>query len=109
MTGNATITRWNADIPPSEAAIRRIYAAEGLQPHIWGNSPGDRYAFHAHPYHKVLYCLEGSIRFVLGDGTALDLAPGDRLDLPPGTAHAAIVGPEGVRCIEAPRFSTHER
>lgn len=104
MTEKATITRWSGYAPPSEAAIRRIYAAEGLQPHTWSNAPGDRYASHEHPYHKVLYCLEGSIRFTLADGTALDLVPGDRLDLPPGTVHAAIVGPEGVRCIEAPRF-----
>jgi hypothetical protein len=29
--------------------------------------------------------------------------PGDKMVLPPHTAHAATVGAEGVRCIEAPR------
>ncbi|HEY8760821.1 MAG TPA: hypothetical protein VIP52_07920 [Candidatus Dormibacteraeota bacterium] len=28
------------------------------------------------------------------------LEPGDRLELPPGTRHAAIVGPGGVTCVE---------
>ena len=27
--------------------------------------------------------------------------PGDRLDLPAGTRHDAVVGPDGVRCLEA--------
>jgi hypothetical protein len=29
------------------------------------------------------------------------LSPGDRLDLDPGTEHAATVGPLGVTCVEA--------
>ncbi len=33
----------------------------------------------------------------------VSLGPGDRLDLPPGTPHAASVGDEGVACVEAPR------
>src|SRR5579883_3131497 len=97
------IARWSGGGAPSEAAVREVFAAEGLQPHSWSNGPGDRYAAHAHPYHKVLFCLAGSIRFVLADGMPLDLRPGDRLDLPPGTLHSAIVGPEGVRCIETAR------
>ena len=36
-------------------------------------------------------------------GTALDLAPGDRLELPAGTSHDAVVGPSGVECLEAHR------
>ena len=32
---------------------------------------------------------------------AVDLAPGDRLDLPAGTRHDAVVGPGGVTCLEA--------
>jgi quercetin dioxygenase-like cupin family protein len=50
----------------------------------------------------VLYCVSGSIVFHTDDGD-LELHPGDRLDIEPGTAHAATVGPEGVECMEAPR------
>ena len=75
---------------------------EGLSPGAWSNGPGDRYAPHAHDYDKVLVCAEGSIRFGLPDrGSAVDLAVGDRLDLPAGTRHDAVVGPEGVTCLEA--------
>ena len=50
----------------------------------------------------MLFCLEGSITFHLTDGD-VDLRLGDRLDLEPGTEHAATVGPDGCSCIEASR------
>ncbi len=50
----------------------------------------------------MLFCLEGSIVFHTDDGD-VELAAGDRLDLPAGTAHAATVGPDGCACIEAYR------
>ncbi len=75
---------------------------EGLDPGSWSNGPGARYAAHEHGYDKVLVCASGSIRFGLpGTGQSVDLAVGDRLDLPAGTAHDAIVGGDGVTCLEA--------
>lgn len=67
----------------------------------WGNGPGERYAWHEHDYAKILYCVAGSIIFHTQDGD-LPLAAGDRLDLPAHTPHAATVGPQGCRCVEAP-------
>jgi quercetin dioxygenase-like cupin family protein len=84
----------------SEDEIIATMRAEGLTPHGWGNAPGDTYGWHEHPYHKVLYCVRGSIVFHTHDGD-LELHQGDRLDLPPATSHAATVGPDGVRCVEA--------
>ena len=81
----------------------RAFAAEGCSaPRPWGNAPGDEYGWHDHRYHKVLFCLEGSIVFHTRDGD-FELVAGDRLDLDPGTEHAATVGPEGCGCIEASR------
>lgn len=73
----------------------------GLSPRRWGNSPGDRYGWHEHQDHKVLYCVEGSIVFHTHDEGDLELHAGDRLDLTPGTDHAATVGGDGVECVEA--------
>jgi len=79
------------------------FAVEGCSaPRAWGNGPGDTYGFHSHEYHKVLFCLEGSITFHLPEGD-VDLQAGDRLDLEPGTEHAATVGPMGCSCVEASR------
>jgi len=48
--------------------------------------------------------VRGSIRFDLpASGESFELRPGDRLDIPPGTHHSAVVGPEGVTCVEAAR------
>ncbi|MDP1846951.1 MAG: cupin domain-containing protein [Solirubrobacteraceae bacterium] len=90
-----------ADVsPPDRERIEARYAAEGLRPYAWGNAPGDRYDWHAHGYTKVLYCVTGSIVFHTRDGD-LALEPGDRLEVDPGTEHAATVGGEGVLCLEA--------
>lgn len=83
-------------------AIERM-AEEGCSPpRFWGNAPGDRYGWHSHDYHKVLFCLTGSITFHTGSGD-IEMRAGDRLDLAPRTEHAATVGPVGVECVEAPR------
>jgi mannose-6-phosphate isomerase-like protein (cupin superfamily) len=70
----------------------------------WSNGAGDRYAAHSHGYEKVLYCVDGSITFTLeADRRPLLLRPGDRMVLPAGTVHSAVVGPTGCTCIEGRR------
>jgi len=70
----------------------------------WSNGPHDTYAAHRHPYEKVLYCVDGSITFMLErEGRRLELKEGDRMVLPVGTVHSAIVGPAGCTCIEGQR------
>jgi hypothetical protein len=84
-----------------DVEARRTFLAEGCSPpRSWSSGPGDTYGRHDHPRHKVLFCLSGSIVFHTDDGD-VELAAGDRLDLDPGTAHAATVGRSGCRCIEA--------
>ena len=96
------LTRWTGAEPPTEPAIERIFREARLSPSRWSNGPGDRYAAHSHSYHKVLYCVRGSIRFLCGsDEELIDLAPGDRLDIPPSLPHSATVGRRGVACMEA--------
>jgi uncharacterized protein YjlB len=86
----------------TSAEIEARLAAEGLTPSAWSNGPGDRYAAHDHGYDKVLVVASGAIRFGLpNDGRDVNLTVGDRLDLPAGTSHDAVVGPSGVTCLEA--------
>lgn len=88
--------------PRSLRDLENWFREEGLVSRSWSNQPGDVYAEHTHPYHKVLFCARGSIVFHTPDGD-IELAPGDRLDVEPGTPHAATVGDAGVTCIEAAR------
>jgi quercetin dioxygenase-like cupin family protein len=86
----------------SAAGVAARLRELGLDAGAWSNGPGDRYPAHEHGYDKVLACEWGSIRFGLPDrGETVDLAAGDRLDLPAGTRHDALVGPAGVTCLEA--------
>lgn len=95
---------WPAGAPPDEMAIRRVLAGEGLRPYAWSNGPGDVYPAHSHAYDKVIYVVRGSIVFGLPErGERVLLRAGDRLDLPAGVAHDAVVGPAGVACLEAHR------
>jgi quercetin dioxygenase-like cupin family protein len=84
------------------AVLRRLLTAEGLDAQSWSNGPGDVYGRHRHDYDKVLVAAAGSIVFELPElGREVDLAAGDRLELPAATLHAAIVGRAGVTCLEA--------
>ena len=90
--------------------IRDRMVAEGLAAGSWSNGPRDRYAPHRHDFDKVLVCAAGSIDFELSElSRTVGLAAGDRLDLPAGTLHAALVGGSGVTCMEAhlPAGSLH--
>jgi len=98
------LTRWPTSELPTESALKAIFREEGLRPSWWSNRPGDYYGAHSHPYHKVLYCARGSIHFDLpASDESFELHAGDRLDVPAGTSHSALVGPEGVKCVEAAR------
>jgi quercetin dioxygenase-like cupin family protein len=57
-----------------------------------------------HSYEKVIYVVHGSITFGLPElKQQITLTAGDRLDLPAGILHDAVVGPQGVVCLEAHR------
>jgi quercetin dioxygenase-like cupin family protein len=85
-----------------ETRLRARLRDEGLEPSAWGNGPHDRYDAHNHGYDKVIVVAAGSIRFGLPDrGGGHELALGDRLELPAGTTHDALVGGDGVTCLEA--------
>ena len=85
----------------SDDLTRRL-REQGLQPTGWANGPGERYGAHDHAYDKVIVVERGSIRFGLPvTNQTIELASGDRLDLPAGASHDALVGSEGVACLEA--------
>ena len=98
------VTPWPNSEKPAEPDLRRLLAEEYLTPYRWSNGPHDVYSAHTHPYDKVIYVVSGSITFGLPEsGKRLTLQAGDRLDLPQGTVHNAVVGPAGVVCLEAHR------
>ena len=86
----------------TEAQLQHQFAREGLSAERWSNGPRAVYATHDHPYGKVLVVASGSITFTIDHGNrVVTMQPGDRLELPMRTPHSAVVGPEGVVCLEA--------
>lgn len=98
------VTPWADSSPPTQSTLWRLMSGEGLSPYSWSNGPHDRYAAHSHSYNKVIYVVQGSITFGLPKlGKQLNMKVGDRLDLPAGVVHDAVVGSQGVVCLEAHR------
>ena len=96
------LTRWTYGPDVREDELRAVMRSEGLQPYPWRNGPNFEYSAHTHSYTKVLFVVSGSITFHLpATNEDIVMTPGDRLDLPARTVHAAAVGPEGVMCLEA--------
>jgi len=96
------VTPWADPKPPTQSTLWQLMTEEGLSPYSWSNGPHDIYAAHSHSYNKVIYVARGSITFGLPElGKQLTLNTGDRLDLPAGTVHDAMVGSQGVVCLEA--------
>jgi quercetin dioxygenase-like cupin family protein len=95
---------WDRDDEPDAASVTARLRDAGVEPYAWSNGPGDRYPVHEHAFTKLLMCAAGSITFVVGtDAAAVTLQPGDGFVLPPGTPHAAVVGPRGCTCLEGHR------
>jgi quercetin dioxygenase-like cupin family protein len=93
---------WESAERPTEMELLDLIRSQGLTPSSWSNGPQDVYAAHSHTYNKVIYCVSGSITFGLPETRQqLTLHPGDRLELPAGIVHEAVVGSEGVTCLEA--------
>ncbi len=102
MGNSARVTAWEKPELPTEAAISAVLAAEGLYYDRWANGPLDVYFAHSHSFNKVIYVVAGAITFKLPkDGLTFTLKVGDRLDLPAGTIHEAVVSTLGVVCFEA--------
>ena len=102
MNNTPLLTPWDNPVLPTQSTLWRLMSDEGLSPYSWSNGPHDIYAAHSHSYYKVIYVVQGSITFGLTElGKELTLKAGDRLDLPAGTVHNAVVGSQGVVCLEA--------
>lgn len=96
------MTTGDAEARVARGGSEARLAGDGLRASAWSNGPFERYGAHRHDFDKVLVATDGSIVFRLPElDRALELAAGDRLDLPAGTLHAADVGPHGVGCLEA--------
>jgi quercetin dioxygenase-like cupin family protein len=76
------------------AAVR----ADGWEPAVFADPPGAVYPPHRHPETKLLAFLAGSMDVRVA-GCAYRCGPGDKLVIPGGVEHAALVGPDGCTFV----------
>lgn len=96
------VIRWTGGQHPTLSAITRQMQKEGLRPYVWDNTPNYRYAVRTHGYHKIMYVVEGNIEVTLPDSNQrVRLRSGDRVEIPAGVRHGAIIGSSGAKCVEA--------
>ncbi len=96
------VIRWTGGLHPTLSVITRQMQKEGLRPYVWDNTPNYRYAVRTHGYNKVMYVIEGHIEVSLPDSNQrVRLRAGDRLEIPAGVRHGAIIGSSGAKCVEA--------
>ena len=82
------VKRWDAAAGPLQlSTLRRELEREGMKNTAWWSEvPGVRIEEHEHPFPEARWVLSGYLRVYVGD-ESIDLGPGERLDLPPGTKH----------------------
>lgn len=76
--------------PLQLGTVRRLLEREGMVTAWWSDVPGARMPTHAHEFPETRWVLEGYLRVTAGN-EAVDLGPGDRLDLPAGIPHTTEV------------------
>ncbi len=94
------LQRYRGETPVAEDEIAQRLRSEADRCYRWSDEPGGRYGVHSHPYRKILYVSEGSITFTPRGQGAMLMRPGDRIEIPSGTPHGALVGDEGIVCWE---------
>ncbi len=88
------ILRWDRPVIPDESQLRTELVQEGYSVFKWADSAGTTYSPHEHDHHESIWVIEGEMEFEI-DSEKLRLSAGDRLFLPKGTLHTAVVpGPE---------------
>ncbi len=96
------VIRWSGGQHPTLSNITRQMQKEGLRPYVWDNTPNYRYAVRSHGYRKVMYVIEGVLEVTLPDSNQrVKLRAGDRVEIPAGVRHGAIIGSSGAKCVEA--------
>ena len=88
-----------------ELSERLIKQLESEYPHVyeWQDPAGTEYPSHAHNGKVSLFVTDGSITFSIA-GEQKEVKAGERLDIPPGVEHSAVVGPQGWIVIVGEEF-----
>lgn len=82
----------------SERYIRTFEAEGFASVYEWSDPAGTVYPEHAHRGRVSLFVTDGSVTFTM-NGTERTIVANGRFDVPVGTPHSAVVGPQGWNVV----------
>lgn len=82
----------------SERSIQSLEREGWRHIYEWSDTPGTEYPEDTHQDQVVIIVTEGSVAMCLRDQVT-QLQAGDRLLIPPGVPHSAVVGPQGCQFV----------
>jgi quercetin dioxygenase-like cupin family protein len=98
------VSLWDGPGRPTEETLRARLAADGYQAVKWSSDPGTGYPPHAHIYPELLWLITGSLTVILpAENRLLELAAGDRIEIPRSLSHGTMAGADGATYLLATR------
>ena len=98
------VVLWEDPGRPDEDALGARLAADGYQAVRWSSEAAQGYPPHVHVYPELLWLVRGSLTVLLpAEDRMFELTPGDRIEIPQGTVHGTMAGPEGAAYLLATR------
>jgi len=95
------VVRWTKSKKPSLEELKKVLDTQGRESELYSDKPGTKYGRHKHPFDDFIVIVAGKMR-IITDAAEWTLKPGDRLDLPANTVHAAeMMGKEEVKYLSA--------
>ncbi|MEJ5197924.1 MAG: hypothetical protein WHX53_03280 [Anaerolineae bacterium] len=96
------LTLWDEPGRPNEEVLRGRLVAAGYQVVKWASEPATGYPPHVHIYPELLWLISGSLTVILtAERRLLELAPGDRIEIPQGLVHGTMAGADGATYLLA--------
>jgi quercetin dioxygenase-like cupin family protein len=97
----AEFTRWTKTKKPTLEELQHMLDREKLSYDLYSDPPGVKYGRHKHDFDDFIVIVSGKMR-LFTDTEEWIMKPGDRLNLPAHTTHAAeVLGKEEVRYLSA--------
>jgi quercetin dioxygenase-like cupin family protein len=95
------VVRWTKSKKPALEELKKQLTMMGRESELYSDLPGTKYGRHKHPFEDFVLIVSGKMQITTDSGE-WTLKPGDRVDLPANTVHAAaMLGREEVKYLSA--------
>ena len=86
-----------------DALESQLHAEGFVHTYVWQDGPHAHYSDHNHATETAHVILDGQMTLTM-DGRSVTYNAGDRVDVPAGAVHSALMGPGGCRYLVGERL-----